>query len=159
MEHYGTLAEADAYHAARGRTAWEEAAEPARVAALVRGSDYIDQRYRFPGTRTGGQAQDRAWPRTGVTAPDGAIPAGEVPAEVERATYEAAFRELVTPGSLSPDYVPARQVVRQKVGPLERTFATAADTGGNPVRPVVSAIDEILAALLYRPSGIGVRVV
>lgn len=159
MAIYGTLEAADAYHEARGRSAWIAASDPDRLAALLRGSDYVDQRYVFRGTKTGGREQERAWPRTGVTTRDGDIPADEVPVEVEHAAYEAALRELASPGSLSPDFVPARQVVRQKVGPLERTFADADGSGGNPTRPVVSAIDELLAALILRPLGVGVSVV
>lgn len=34
-----------------------------------------------------------------------AIPATEVPIEIIHATYEAALRELASPGSLSPDFV------------------------------------------------------
>ena len=165
--HYGTLAAADAYHAARANTAWADAAEPARIAALVRASDYIDARYvyqrggcwasMFPGEKTGGRAQERAWPRTGVkgVGPD------EVPAEVERATYEAAARELAEPGSLLPDYVASGQVTREKVGPIEVSYATAQGGDGPPNMPQLPAVDRILAGLLcQRPAfGIGVRVV
>ncbi|MFC4729097.1 DnaT-like ssDNA-binding protein [Coralloluteibacterium thermophilus] len=165
MSHYGTLAAADEYHAARGRAEWVGASEPDRAAALVRGSDYVDQRYAtagcgatFPGTRTGGRNQERAWPRTGAQDRDGnAIPPDQVPAEVERAAYEAAYRELLNPGSLSPDYVPAQQVTREKVGPIEVSYAGSQDGSGS--RPVIPVIDEILAGLLFRPCGIGVRVV
>lgn len=166
--HYGTLAAADAYHEARGNTAWGEAAEPARVAALVRGSDYVDSRYvyqrggcwasMFPGEKTGGRAQERAWPRTGV---DG-VPADEIPVEVDRATYEAAFRELTEPGSLMPDYVASGQVTREKVGPVEVSYAAPqASADAPPNMPVLPVVDRILAAFLcQRPAfGIGVRVV
>jgi hypothetical protein len=74
-----------------------------------------------------------------------------VPREVEHATYEAALREAANPGSLSPDFVASRQVIKQKVGPLERTFADATDAGGIPTRPVVTVIDEILAPVTRRP--------
>lgn len=165
MSHYGTLAAADEYQAARGRAEWDAAAEAARTAALVRGSDYVDQRYTgtdcpatFPGQRAGGRAQERAWPRTGAVDRDGnPVDPGTVPDEVVRATYEAAYRELLAPGSLSPDYVPAEQVTREKVGPIEVSYADGA--GGQANRPVVPVIDEILAGLLFRRCGIGVRVV
>ena len=167
MTHYGTLAAADAYHAARGNVAWGDAAEPARVAALVRASDYVDARYvyqrggcwasMFPGEKTGGRAQGRAWPRTGV---DG-VPDDEVPAEVERATYEAAYRELSEPGSLLPDYVASSQLTRVKVGPIEESYATAQGGDGPPNMPQLPAVDRLLAGLLcQRPAfGVGVRVV
>lgn len=165
MAHYGTLAEADAFHAARGRAEWAAASEGDRTAALVRGSDYIDQRYTaaactsaFPGRRAGGRAQEREWPRIGAADRAGeAIPADSVPSEVLRATFEAAYRELLAPHSLSPDYVPAEQVTREKVGPIEVSYAAGDGAQGN--RPVVPVIDEILAGLLARRCGIGVAVV
>lgn len=173
MDHYGTLAGADAYHAARGREDWAEADEPDRLAALVRGSDYIDQRYRgaamggcagpsFPGKKAGGRAQPLEWPRTGAVDRGGdPIAADEVPVEVERAAYEAAYRELLEPGSLSPDYIPAQLVTREKVGPIEVSYSDkAGGAGDNPMRPVTTVIDEILGpVLLRRYCGPGVRVV
>jgi len=164
MTHYGTLTEADAYHAARGRADWGDGNQDARTAALVRGSDYVDQRYTaadcpatFPGHRAGGREQERAWPRFGVVDRDGnAVDPGTVPPEVVRAAFEAAYREFLAPGSLSPDYVAAEQVTREKVGPIETSYATG---GALPNRPVVPAIDEILAGLLFRRCGVGVRVV
>lgn len=165
MSHYGTLADADAYHAARGRAEWAAGNVDARTAALVRGSDYVDQRYTsagcpatFPGRRAGGRTQDREWPREGVVDREGnPVDAATVPVEVVHASYEAAYRELRAPGSLTPDYVPAEQVTREKVGPIETSYATGA--GSQPNRPFVPAIDEILAGLLFKRCGIGVRVV
>ena len=67
--------------------------------------------------------------------------------EIEQATYEAALRELVSPGSLRPDYVAAEQVTREKVGPIEVEYAESAE-GTNPTQPVVSVINAMLAPLL-----------
>lgn len=167
---YGTLAEADAYHAARGRADWINGNADARAAALVRGSDYVDGAYRggpgctgatFPGRKTEGRAQEREWPRTGARDASGEqIPDDEVPREVEHAAYEAAYREHQEPGSLSPDYVPATLVTKEKVGPIEIGYAAPQGGGGNPLRPVVTVIDEILAPVLFkRFCGPGVRVV
>ncbi len=84
----------------------------------------------------------------------------EIPEEVERATYEAALRELVAPGSLSPDFLASEVVTKEKVGPIEVTYAEAAADAQLPNRPVVPAIDEILAPLLRTPAvGPAVRVV
>lgn len=160
MTHYGTLEGADAYHAARGRAEWGSASEDARTAALVRGSDYIDQRYRglagdcagpsFPGTKTGGRAQEREWPRIGATDRGGvSIDPAEIPAEVVRASFEAALRELLQPGSLSPDYIASEQVTREKVGPIDISYEGKAESGV-PNRPVVTIVDEILAPVLAR---------
>lgn len=157
---YGTVAAADAYHAARANAAWT-GDDVAKQAALIRASVYIDGRYRkllasgvwqslFPGVKTEGRGQAREWPRTGAEDYEGhAIPSDQVPVEVEQATYEAALRELVEPGSLSPDFVAASTVKRQKVGPIEEEFSVAAGAdGAASVRPVISIIDEMIAPLL-----------
>ena len=161
MAIYGTLIDADTYHAARGNSAWAAGTEANRTAALVRATAYIDGRYRhqfatgrwqsmFPGTKTDGRAQELEWPRTNATNYEGnAIPDDEVPAEVEQATYEAALRELASPGSLSPDFVPAEQVTKEKVGPIEVQYAEP--KGHAPTRPVIPAIDEIIAPVLMTP--------
>ncbi|MCC4588757.1 hypothetical protein LL962_16890 [Xanthomonas sp. NCPPB 1067] len=160
---YGTIEGADAYHASRGNVAWSAASEVDRLSALVRGTDYLDQRYRvlqlsgrwesmFPGTRTAGRGQEHEWPRTGAVDYDGnVIAVDEVPSEVERATYEAALRELARPGSLSPDFVASEAVTREKVGPIEVTYTDSGASGQPANRPLVPAIDEILAPLLRMP--------
>lgn len=151
--HYGTREEADTYFDARGTTAWAQAAEADRDAALVRASSYIDGRYRdrFPGRKAVGRAQPLEWPRLNAVDVSGeAIGADEVPAEVVSATYEAALREVVAVGSLSPDFL-ASQVVtskRVKAGPVE-TETSFGDVGGAAgARPVFAVIDDLLAGLL-----------
>lgn len=162
-EHYGTVDDADEYHTAHGNTAWTGSDE-LKTAALVRASAYIDGRYRwrlssgrwvsmFRGVKTGARAQELEWPRTGATDYEGEeIATDEIPREVEYATYEAALRELVEPGSLSPDYTSASQVTKEKVGPIEVQYAESKATDNmTPNRPVIPEIDEILAPLVYRP--------
>ena len=161
MANYGSVAAADAYHTARGNTAWT-GTNDVKTAALVRASAYIDGRYRFrlasgrwqsmfKGTKTGGRAQELEWPRTGATDYEGSeIPSNEIPREVEQATYEAALRELVSPGSLSPDFTYSAQVTREKVGPIEVQYAES-QASGTPNRPVIPAIDELLGPLLFQP--------
>lgn len=157
---YGTVAAADVYHAARANAAWT-GDDVAKQAALIRASVYIDGRYRklltsgvwqslFLGVKTEGRGQAREWPRTGAEDYEGhAIPSDQVPVEVEQATYEAALRELAAPGSLSPDFVAASTVKRQKVGPIEEEFSVAAGAdGAASVRPVISIIDEMIAPVL-----------
>lgn len=173
MAIYGTVSDADAYHLARGNAAWT-GDNAVKTAALQRATDYIDGRYRkmtaggcwvsmFRGARTDGRAQDLEWPRTGATDGEGnEIPDDEVPVEVEHATYEAALRELADPGSLSPTFTPSQQVTREKVGPVEVAYAEGQGSGAMPAnRPVVPAIDDIIAGLLCElpPLAVGVRVV
>lgn len=171
-EFYGSVAGADAYHAARANAAWAGSDE-AKQAALIRASAYIDGKYQrldscgrwvsmFSGVKTGGRTQELQWPRTGATDNEGmAIPPGEVPAEIERATYEAALREIVAPGSLSPDYIASESIKRQKVDVLEIEYQAPATSDGVPTRPVLTVVDELVAPLLSsnRACGIAVFVV
>lgn len=164
MSYYGNTSDAAAYHAARGNSEWADLDEEAAEAALLRGSDYVDQRYRerlasgrwasrFPGERAGGRAQAREWPRVNAVDYEGnEIPDDEAPIEVVNATYEAALREAILPGSLSPDYTPSELATKEKVGPIEVQYATGQGEGSKdiPTRPVISVIDEILAPVLIQ---------
>lgn len=117
---------------------------------LLRGSVYIDGKYRsrFAGTKVGGREQDREWPRDNATDAAGtAIPNNEIPIEVLRASYEAAFREIMSPGSLTPDYVASERIKSETVGPLSTTYMDGTMLASDTY-PVVSIIDQILAPLL-----------
>lgn len=147
MANYGTEEGLADYAAETGATVPAGDVLP----ALVRASAYIDGRYglRFAGSRAGGYAQELAWPRTGAMTAEGfSVPADEIPAAVERATYEAALRELASPGSLTPDYTASAVVKRKKVGPIEKEYAVSGAATVNDVRPVVTVIEEMLALLL-----------
>lgn len=162
MANYGTVVNADAYHLARGNTAWA-GSDPLKAAALVRASAYIDGHYRtrpndcglmlsrFGGTKTGGRAQVLEWPRTGCIDTDGeTVDSATVPDEVDRATYEAALRELVTPGSLTPDFVASTLAKREKVDVIEVEYAVAEAKPGQlpPTSPTLPIVDGLLAPLL-----------
>lgn len=167
---YGSVSAADAYHLARANAAWV-GEDAAKQAALIRASAYIDGKYQaqnscgrweslFSGAKTGGRAQSLQWPRTGATDNEGhAIPADEVPIEIEQATYQSALREIALPGSLSPDYVASQTIKREKVGPLETEFAVSdSASGAGSVRPVITVVDELLAPLLGCKTYCGVAV-
>lgn len=159
MANYGTIAGADAYHLAAGNTAWT-GTDADKLSALVRGSQYADtlalaQRKngstytRFCGVKSAGRDQLLAWPRIGAYDVDGTeIPDGVVPIEMEHATYEAALRELAQPGYLSPDYVPAQTIKREKVDVLETEYVGAGAGVDNPQQPVATLIRGIIAPLL-----------
>ncbi len=68
-------------------------------------------------------------------------------------TLQAALRELAVPGSLSPDFVPSGQVIREKVDVVEIGYAAPVQTGNStPNRPVIPMIDEIIAPVVIRPA-------
>lgn len=149
-DHYGTIAGADAYHSARLNAGWT-GDDTAKTAALIRASSWIDATYgaRFDGIRSGGREQLLAWPRTNARDGSGeAISSDAVPIEVERAVYEAALRELTTPGSLSPDIIPGS--IKKKVrveGAVEVEYAAGR---AKDMMPILAAVDGLLASLLSR---------
>lgn len=155
---YGTIAGADAYALSIGNTAWGALTTDAKNAALVRGSLYVDsyaKRYigddykcwfTFIGGKTGGWAQEREWPRSGIPG----LADNVVPAQIEYATYEAAIREATNPGSLNPDIDPASVVKREKVDVLEVEYAVSNNANGSSLLPIIPAIDSLLATFLIR---------
>lgn len=149
MSFYGTVLAADSYHLARGNTAWT-GANDAKETALLRASEYLDARYDslFSGWPVDRRAQIRKWPRSSAYDVYGdAIPDDEIPDEVERATYELALIEIVTPGKLTPTVIHAdRKKAVAVSGAVSVTYADA--TGVEAYRPIITAVDGILAPLL-----------
>ena len=146
---YASLAQALAYHAARGNAAWVEADDTAREPALRRGTAWLEATYRarWPGYRGNGRAQALDWPRYGVTDLDGwVVDPVSVPVEVINATCEAALRELSAPGSLSPDYVASEQVASTTAGPVSVTFRATGGVGA--VLPILTVVDGILSRII-----------
>lgn len=129
-------------------------------ASLIRATAWIDGTFgaRFPGARRNGRAQGLAWPRTGATDAAGeTIALSEVPAEIIRATAEAALRELASSGSLAPDEIASGVVKRERMGPMEVEYAVA--EGGRSAAPAFPVIEGILGPLIGRTSAGTVRLV
>lgn len=162
-DYYGDLTGALAYNAARGNAAWSAAGvtDPQREAALLRASEALDGMYgsRFSGQPTGGRAQVRAWPRDGAVdhCTDETLPNDAVPVEIENATYALALAELVTPGSMSPSYIPGAVMKREKAGQVERERFGSSEGGAfglDAMRPQLAAVEDALRCLLA-PKGAG----
>ena len=143
LAHYGTLAAADSWHVLRGR-GWLTSGTDDRIAALVRASDYVDSlRAEFTGAKAEGREQFREWPRVGATDTSGnAIPDDEVPLEIERATYELAEAERVSPGVLAPTVDAAKSVQSESFGGMYSvTYAG--------LRSLADAQPQVMAALRW----------
>lgn len=152
MENYGTAIGFRTYTEARGYVL-PASDDTAIEAALVVSSEWLDGRYRSafrrPNTaKTGGRAQVLEWPRQGFTDADGnAIPGDTVPREIERATYEAATRQLRAPGSLSTDAAIGKAYKRVAIeGAISVEYAGAASI--TDLQLTIPLIDHILAALV-----------
>jgi len=121
---YVSSADADIYHAARGNSTWT-GTTAAKEAALVRATQALDGRYRWPGVLySDTQALD--WPRTDAYDVDGNEIEG-VPQGVIDAACEAALVELIEPDALSPSVETG--VRREKVGGIEAEYFGTQRTG------------------------------
>lgn len=139
---YASEDDLDAYAEDRGTTLADGDPE----AALVRASAAIDALFggRFPGTKVNGRSQGLLWPRSGGYDANGdAIAEDAVPAEVVKATLEAAIRELVEPGSMMPDQERGGALKRVKAGEVEAEWF-----GNAPAATTFSLIEGLLAPLL-----------
>lgn len=152
MSFYGTAADADTYHDDRGNATWT-GTDSVKETALLRASEYVDYQFRpsFPGYKAGLRSQTREWPRDwAYDEENNSIPSDEVPIEVERATYEAALRELTDPGSLLPDFTPNQQVKREKVDVLEVEYT--GPMGPESAKPILTIVRGILQPILTGPA-------
>lgn len=87
-----SVADADAYFAARGNAAWAGLDDEAKEVALIAGSDYLKDEGRYPwsGSRIEWD-QPMPWPRTGAFVRNGpAIPDNVVPPAVRDAVVVLA---------------------------------------------------------------------
>lgn len=115
---YISVADALAYHNARGNTNWATITTTEQEEALRRATDFMEQVYRlnWAGYRIT-STQALSWPRYEVPMIDANYyyDSDIVPTEVKNACAELAFK--AAGGDLSPDV--AQRVIREKVGVLE----------------------------------------
>lgn len=121
---------------------------------LLVASEWLDARYggMFPGRKTNGRAQDRAWPRTGASDHEGyAIDFETVPVEIDYATYEAARREFNSAGILSRDYTPNKYQRAAVSGAVDVTYTNF--NGAQDTQIELQIVNEILSKLLDMDDG------
>lgn len=136
---YTSLAEADAYFAARAVADWADATVAEREAGLLRATAYLDGRYRWIGTRAVGE-QPLGWPRLGATDAEGRTHTG-IPAAVRHACAELAWIALSY--DLAPQSERGGRVLSERVGSVEVSYAETA-----PVGRAYPFIDLLLAGLV-----------
>lgn len=159
-ESYISVADATAYHAGLGNTAWANvASDEEREQLLRRATGFMERRYRsrWAGMRLS-VTQRLSWPRYEVPikdAPGGYAslpsfyPFDKVPALVGEACALLALRAI--DGALTDE--PEVAVKRKKVGALEVEYFE----GALPVRPM-SAITEMLSPF-FSGGGMNIQLV
>jgi len=154
-EIYGSVAAADTYLADRGFTDWAPFSTETKQAALLVASEYVDNTYGalFNGTKAGGRAQERQWPRLNASDIYGnRFTAVEVPIEAEQATYQLALRQGAAPGSLSGDFN-ASEVIKKAAVEGAVSVEYAGDGSFNASQTIFPVVDAIIAPLLASSSG------
>lgn len=149
-DYYGTAAGFRIYHGARDNTLPADAADDDYITArLLKASEWIDGRYRpgFGGSKVGQREQVREWPRSAAFDVYGYLIASDsVPTETENATYEAALKEMDSPGVLTVDYTPPRYKSASVVGAVAVTYNTF--NGVLDLQTHFMIVDQILSPIL-----------
>lgn len=122
-----TVEDADAYFAARALTGWPDD-EPAKLAALRRGQDYIAREYN--GRWSVEFANDDA------------------PALIQIAIFDAAIEEARTPGLFRQVVKAADAKVLTGVGSIQWTQVAGGPTGVDSLRPRLRHVEGMLAPLI-----------
>lgn len=160
---YALVADADAYWADRGNTAWAALSNSNKQIALVKATDYIDNRFggRMIGTKAT-ETQALEFPRidTGndVWDYDTIEEEGVIPIALQRATFEYADRARVA--ELAPDPVMddagvSMVTVKEEIGPIK---TESQPVGGysatvNVLRPYPAA-DMYMRTLVVASAGV-----
>jgi hypothetical protein len=148
-EAYCSVAEASAYHSARGNTAWENLDSDVQEQALRAASDYMvgEYRMRWAGVRLN-ETQALDWPRSLVPRRDmvsGAYyPDNSIPSEVKNACASLALRASTAP--LRKDQTQRKSSVT--VGPIHTTYEA-----GSKIAPTYAEVDAMLRPFLTTGTG------
>lgn len=149
MAGYGDDSGFDTWLSDNGYVLPDDAPTPAVL--RNRGSQYIDATYgaRFLGSVVDA-TQERQWPREGAIVNGKLLPSDVVPAAVINASFQAAYQEAVSPGSLAVVGSSSSAVKREKVGPIETEYATSSSSDGTAasLTPLISIVDGMLATFL-----------
>lgn len=145
---YGTADTFRTFHTDRGTDVSNYPNDGDIENALLIASEWLDGTYRsrFHGYKVGQRDQQREWPRTGATDRYGyAVSSETVPVEITNATFEAAIRELQTPGALLTDYT---QSVYKRVAISGSISVEYRDRNANEVQLEIPAVDHALEPLI-----------
>ena len=137
MAAYGDDAGFSAWMESQGLALPIDAPAPAVLRQI--GSNYIDAAYECRlscSSRTGGFAQELAWPRSGHHVKGQAVPDDFVPPAWVNASYRAAYLNAVTPGWAITGEDATRQTRRERVeGAVEVEYFAASEAVGSDVAP------------------------
>lgn len=155
---YITVAEFKAYHDDRGGDYSGAADDAAIEAAIIRATDYLDQRFNFVGKKRLGRDQTTAWPRTDAWDRDRYY-ITDVPKEVKDACAEYALRAIAATLNPDPEQTATGAAIQSKseaVGPISESVTYV--SGAVFTMPKYPAADQkLIKAGLVRSSGTVLR--
>lgn len=113
---YASIADADAYHADRAFTAWEDATDDEKATALIRSTDYLNG---LPWIGRKVSHRVMAWPRVDVCIDGYAVGSDDVPDDVIMACCYMAGEFI---GGADPLAAQDRALSSMKVGSVEMAW-------------------------------------
>lgn len=133
---YADISLATDYCTQRGFSAWANASDDSRRAALIRASDWLDQHFHFRGTPLAPD-QLRAWPRQDVELSQAAADAGavsdisdaKIPDRIIHATIELAVALLSSEREAEVLLGLSGAVSQERVGSLSIAYDTKGRSG------------------------------
>ena len=147
------LSYCDTYHSDRGNSTWTGDDEAVKEPAIRRASFFLSNSFDWMGFPLNARTQALAWPRSGVVDQYGyAIETSEIPKEVQQACAEAALRELVTPGSLTPDYTATERLESASVGPISVKYDMSR-TDASAARTIMLIVRDLIGPFLAKGKG------
>lgn len=167
---YGSAEGLKEYLSSRGKKLSDELTDDNINSALLIASEWLDGRFEsvWIGYKTDGYKQERSWPRTTAVVqvfPYYVYHTDEIPEQVVKATYEAAYREINSAGCLQTDYTPTPYQSVSVDGAVSVTYNQLVTSAGDAQLqiPVIESlmdtlIDQEKAGSLSSLSGKVVRV-
>ncbi len=129
---YAGLVAAASYHNLRCNTEWADADESDQVAALIRGTDYLERRWCFLGTRFT-DTQKLWFPIASLFYDARGVEVGEtVPIQIEESLYEYALRAVIDGSRTSCSRTPSRTPAASSKRSSRRSALCSSRRNGTP---------------------------
>lgn len=146
---YGNVDDFKEYFTLRGKIVPEDWDNSKIESALLVSSEWLDN--QFENSWIGYKIdfkQERSWPRQSAVVqsfPYYAYKTDEIPEQVVKATYEAAFRELTEQGSLQVDFTPNKYKSVSVDGAISVEYANVSYASGTQLEiPIIQNLMSIL---------------
>lgn len=155
---YGNVDDFKSYCTSRNKDLSETWSDELIESALLISSEWLDGKYEniFIGYKADGYKQERSWPREAAVVqfyPYYLFAKDEIPEQIKKATYEAAFRNLISPGSLETDFTPNQYKSVRVEGAISVEYNSSL-TYASDIQTEIPIIQTLMSDLIdYDKSG------